>query len=85
MAKLHKHYEMIVAKAANMDLTVFHKSITGEWLIDTDSNKVMVFENDSTEYFLCLPQHKEACLHWLNGGEIECLEGGDLVTIPSLS
>ena len=23
------------------------------------------------EYFLCLPQHKKECLHWLNGGEVE--------------
>jgi hypothetical protein len=23
------------------------------------------------DFFLCLPQHKEACLHWLNGGDVQ--------------
>ncbi len=26
--------------------------------------------DERIDYFLCLPQHKEACLHWLNGGDV---------------
>ena len=61
----HPHYDMIVAKAANMDLVVFSKG-SGEWI----ELHCMPRWGDN-EYFLCLPQHKEACLHWLNGGKVE--------------
>lgn len=65
----HKHYEMIVAKAANMDLVVFVKPCdNGAWYEKCDS--ACQWWEDS-DYFLCLPQHKEACLHWLNGGEVQ--------------
>ena len=63
----HVHYDKIVAKAANMELVVFCKGINDgcEW------HEVKRFPNWQTNasYFLCLPQHKETCLHWLNGGE----------------
>ncbi len=69
----HKHYEMIVAKAENTELIQFYKA-NGSWHETNEqfnrSNGWAFYEN--TEYFLCLPQHKEACLHWLNGGEVEC-------------
>lgn len=62
----HKHYEMIVAKAGNMELVVFVKPCdNGAWYEKCDS--ACQWWEDS-DYFLCLPQHKEACLHWLNGG-----------------
>ena len=64
----HKHYEMIVAKAADTELVVFFKCDTG-WYFD-DTSETIKFHSD-TDYFLCLPQHKEYCLHWLNGGETE--------------
>jgi hypothetical protein len=74
----HKHYEMIVAKAANMDLVVLAKSIcdkvTGKpvkWSELWKTNEMSWLVDDSRELFLCLPQHKEACLHWLNGGKAE--------------
>ncbi len=64
----HKHYDMIVAKAANMDLVVFVKNeSTGEWW---QLSGDLPF-NKHQDFFLCLPQHKDACLHWLNGGEVE--------------
>lgn len=63
----HKHVEMITAKANNMDLAVFFRN-DENWFILT-GNALPSFEAE--EYFLCLPQHKEACLHWLNGGEIQ--------------
>ncbi|AUR85708.1 hypothetical protein NVP1079O_64 [Vibrio phage 1.079.O._10N.286.45.E9] len=61
----HKHYEMIVAKAANMDLVVFLKSKPAGWVY-LDPVEMPIQED--LEFFLCLPQHKDACLHWLNGG-----------------
>jgi len=66
----HKHYEMIVAKAANMDLVVFFKaSFSSEW--GEVSNSLLPAFHPETEYFLCIPKHKDACLHWLNGGEVQ--------------
>ncbi|MGB1281006.1 MAG: hypothetical protein ACPG5V_13680 [Vibrio cyclitrophicus] len=67
----HKHYEMIVAKAANMDLVVLFKASNGykNWI--EAENDLMPSFHPNTEYFLCLPQHKETCLHWLNGGEVQ--------------
>ncbi|CAH9014147.1 hypothetical protein VPH5P1C_0164 [Vibrio phage 5P1c] len=72
---------MIVAKAANMDLVVFEKQNTAthdkeifKELIP-DGNRAIWF-HESFDYFLCLPQHKETCLHWLNGGESQYLSNG---------
>lgn len=64
----HKHYEMIVAKAANMELVVFQ---TDDELKEWHVLDRFPMWGESTNYFLCLPQHKDACLHWLNGGEVE--------------
>ena len=64
----HKHYEIGVAKLANTKLVVFIKD-GSDWFFD-DTSESYNFRSD-VEYFLCLPQHKEACLHWLNGGEVE--------------
>jgi len=67
----HKHAAMIKAKADNMDLVVFIQHDQTEWeQVLINKNCIPSFDPDFN-YFLCLPQHKEACLHWLNGGEIE--------------
>lgn len=67
----HKHYEMIVAKAENMDLVTFVK-FGNEWMVsEPNETGVILTFDDRYDYFLCLPQHKEACLHWLNGGEAQ--------------
>ena len=66
----HKHYEMIVAKAANMDLVRFYKcKLSNSWK-EIECEFRFIWKPD-TEFFLCLPEHKEACLHWLNGGAIQ--------------
>lgn len=65
----HKHYDMIVAKAANMDLVVFIKCQSG-WQTQVCNDDQLNF-SEGHEYFLCLPQHKDACLHWLNGGDVQ--------------
>lgn len=67
----HKWYDAIVAKAGDMDLVVFaRKAYGGDWA-EVDSKENIPTFNQDNEYFLCLPQHKEACLHWLNGGLTE--------------
>ncbi len=72
----HKHYDMIVAKAANVDLVVFIK-MGDKWeVIGSHENQIVNF-GSHYDYFLCLPQHKEACLHWLNGGDSQSLSGDD--------
>lgn len=65
----HKHYDKIVAKADNMDLVVFTKSVADSLWYELHCDTFPVFE-ENKEYFLCLPQHKEACLAWLNGDDI---------------
>lgn len=80
----HKHYDMIVAKAANMDLVVFVKNVeveTGgllsqsvehiDWSETGEIGAQMPCFHEDLDYFLCLPQHKEVCLHWLNGGDAQ--------------
>ncbi len=62
----HKHYDKIVARAANMGLVVFIKC-PHEWKQQITNSDQLNF-SCGNDYFLCLPQHKEACLHWLNGG-----------------
>lgn len=64
----HKHYEMIVAKATNIELTVFYRYKNDEW--EEASSEMLVWDIKA-EHFLCLPQHKEVCLHWLSGGEVQ--------------
>ena len=62
-----KNYEMVIAKANNDNLFVFVNNF-GEWELSDFKSLVGVSD---FEYFLCLPQHKEACLHWLNGGGVQ--------------
>ena len=66
----HKHYEMIVAFAGNTEFSVFCKGELGKEWIELSGCGMPCFVPES-DYFLCLPQHKEACLHWLNGGDVQ--------------
>lgn len=61
----HKHYDMIMTKAANMELETFIKS-DGKWSAMVNAFPI----SEDFEYFLCLPQHKDACLAWLNGMDV---------------
>ncbi len=65
MSNKHKHFDLIVAQAANTSLIKYVK-LLDNWAATTTDEW-----NFASEYFLCLPQHKEACLHWLNGGEVQ--------------
>ena len=71
MTNKHPHAEIIKAKADNMDLVVFVRmAYGGDWSEVSEKECLPSFHPDN-EYFACLPQHKEACLGWLNGGEIQ--------------
>ena len=65
----HKHHDKIVAKAANTGLVQLIK-MDGEWEDAGLSYKFISF-SEEYDYFLCLPQRKNACLHWLNGWEVQ--------------
>lgn len=64
----HKHYDKIVAKSANMNLVVFCRDAyhVEEGWFETPNLPIQ----DEFDYYLCLPQHKKACLAWLNGANI---------------
>lgn len=64
----HKNAEMIKAKVDNMKLVVFYRLPNEEWW-QQDSECEALPDEVEIDYFLCLPQHKDACLHWLNGGK----------------
>ncbi|CAM0024222.1 hypothetical protein VPHK122_0004 [Vibrio phage K122] len=67
----HKYAEMIKAKVDNMDLVVLCEG-NGKWYeCECEFGQIAWWED--FRYFLCLPQHKDACLHWLNGGKAEAL------------
>ena len=70
----HKHYDKIVAKAANMSLVVFCRDAyhAEEGWFETSNLPIQ----DEFDYYLCLPQHKEACLAWLNGANISFTHEG---------
>lgn len=74
----HKNYEMITAKAADMDLVVFYDADDCGWILSTFENLTQM---EHCDFFLCLPQHKDACLHWLNGGEIQDYYNGEWTKI----
>lgn len=67
----HKYAPMIKARAHNMDLVVFVKC-TSSWKVQICNEDQLNF-SEGHDYFICLPQHKEACHHWLNGGEVQVL------------
>jgi hypothetical protein len=70
MTNKHPHAEMIKAKADNMGLVVFYnRNISTLWNELLETGEVILLKD--YQYFLCLPQHKDECLHWLNGGKIQ--------------
>jgi hypothetical protein len=69
----HENAEMIKTKVDQMDLVLFRfRDSDGLWAVSNLNSLVI---DEGCNFFLCLPQHKEACLHWLNGGESE--HGGE--------
>ena len=65
-----KHYDMVVAKAANFELVQLMK-INNVWeVVGSKCGETINFSSDY-EYFLCLPENKDSCLYWLNGFEVQ--------------
>lgn len=79
----HKHYDMIVAKAADTRLITFIKVGTGWRESVTGSTGEMPKFKSDNDYFICMPKHKETCSHWLKGGRIEASLLGDFKEIPN--
>lgn len=67
----HKHADMIKAMADNMELIVFYRDPSnGKWKkMKNNYNSIPEISGD-IDYFLCLPKHADAYLHWQNGGDI---------------
>lgn len=66
----HKHYDMIVAKAANMNLIQFVR-FDKEWIVQGRHENLNIAFEENYQYFLCLPKHKDVVLNILNGGNGE--------------
>ncbi len=67
----HKYAELFTAKLNDTSLVLFEKHEEWkEWREVTKSDLVFAV-GGNFEYFLCLPQHKEAVLNGLNGGAVE--------------
>ncbi len=67
-----KHCDIMIAKAKNKHLIQFVK-YDDKWSEISDHQFISFDER--LDYFLCLPRHNEACLHWLNGGKVEFKRG----------
>ena len=80
----HKYSELIIAKALNMSLVIFHKSehqnVGNWWAFESDVEIMPSFEGEY--YFACLPQYADECLKWLNGSEIEFCRKDESVYKP---
>lgn len=69
--KLHPNHKMIVTKSENTDIVIFgHRRGIGfdYWCEHT---LVDLVNRTDMKFFLCHPKHKDACDHWLNGGQAE--------------
>ncbi len=68
----HVHSEIAKAKLDNMELIVLsYCNLDRLWSEDIPRQPGIEFiDSNNTNYFLCLPQHKEFCLRWLNGGDV---------------
>lgn len=78
----HKHYNMIVAKATNMELVLFYQPPNRQDLwVEAEDDELPTLDNYN--YFLCLPQHKEVCLAWLGGGELQQYVGNQWLGFES--
>ena len=66
----HKHYDLIISKAANMDLVAFCEHKENEWI---ECLEDFIDMHPSCNYFLCLPKYRDACRNWLSGGTSQYL------------
>lgn len=71
--KPHRHADIMKAYADDLGLILFSNGPFGKkWHV---VNRKWPSFNEGFKYFLCLPKHKEVCLHWLSGGDIQYRRG----------
>lgn len=76
-----KYAELFTAKLNDMGLVLFEKHRDWDkWALAVNSDRCFMVSNNF-EYFLCLPQHKEAVLNSLNGGDSQLSFNGESWTI----
>ena len=67
----HANADMTKAVLDNTELAIFCEVVDDEngnyWAVSNLSSLVSC----TNKFFVCLPQHKETCLHWLNGGDVQ--------------
>lgn len=66
----HEQSKILKAYADNKDLCILTLD-AGKWI---HTSPKAIFDYPFSEFFACLPKHKNECLHWLNGGEVEIME-----------
>ena len=78
----HKHYEMIVAKAENMDLVrLFFNGMSKKWEIPENQDLMFC---ESVDYFLCAEHNAKATLHLLNGGKVQFMHNNNGAWLDSV-
>lgn len=76
----HKKYDMLLAKAEDMDLIILLKYPSMRYW--EKSPNAYPPNNDRVKAFLCLPEHEEACQCGLNGESVEIRpNGGEWVSV----
>ncbi len=80
----HAYAELFTAKLNDTSLVLFEKHEEWKEWREVAKSDLVFAVGGNFDYFLCLPQHKEACLHWLNGGEVQDFFEGEWVYCASL-
>lgn len=66
----HAQCEIMKAYADNTDLVILLND-DGKWV---HTNPRAFFDWSNNEFFACLPQHKDNCLLWLNGCDLQVID-----------
>lgn len=66
----HAYAELFTEKLNDTSLVLFEKHQEWKEWREVSRSDLVFTVGGNFEYFLCLPQHKQFCLHWLNGGDV---------------
>ncbi len=66
----HAYAELFTAKLNDTSLVLFEKHEEWKEWREVAKSDLVFAVGGNFDYFLCLPQHKEDCLHWLNGSDL---------------
>lgn len=64
----HSNAAILKAYADDTELVIFMLGSNSKWH-RTNPKALMDYPDD--KFFACLPQHEDACLYWLNGGDVK--------------